>query len=616
MMRFAFPFAVVRILPVVLLSLSSLACGDDGSHASEPAPLEADRDTDDSASAERAILEADIVQTAEGRLYAMSKSGSVAVVDVSMPGRLTLLGKTRIAGQPFEMYRRGNFLVTMSMNAFEKDGRPVAFQDESRWPEPVPDRSSAVIVLDVTAPEAMVPVATHVVPGNIDDSRVVGDVLYLVTTESSSCWSCTRARTRVTSYSLGDAARFEKIDDASFKPPWKNSSSRSVSMGKDRVYLGGSVDGSSPSSSEGVIDVVDISDPHGRLAPGAQLRVPGPIYTRWQIDERGDVLRVISQPGASGSTAGSAMPSVDTFQIESSASFKALGHAEMSIPRDEGLRGVRFDDDRAYAITYERTDPLYVLDLSDPTAPRQRGELHIPGFVFHLEPHGDRVLGVGVDSDDSNGALNLSLFDVSDLDRPTMLKRVAFGERGRLENDGIAKTQLAEDYDRIQKAVRVLDDGLVVIPFSGTSGRYGTGDTCDSVTSGVQLVEWKGDSLTKRAFLPLRGNPRRAFENQGELITVSDSNVRTFSLADRDRAVPTADVVIGTCVSRYGEDPLMCAVRAPGNGARGTAVLGSLCGVLVFALGRRARSSRATRARTSRRGRGHSRVNWRPCSRS
>ena len=88
---------------------------------------------------------------------------------------------------------------------------------------------------------------------------------------------------------------------------------------------------------------------------------------------------------------------------------KPLGRMEMQIPTREGLRGVRFDGDRAYAITYLRTDPLYTIDLSNPRAPRQRGELHIPGFIFHLEPHGDRVLGLGVDVTDPAGNLSLPL---------------------------------------------------------------------------------------------------------------------------------------------------------------------------------------------------------------
>ena len=61
-------------------------------------------------------------------------------------------------------------------------------------------------------------------------------------------------------------------------------------------------------------------------------------------------------------------------------------------------------------------------------------------------------------------------------------------------------------------------------------------------------MEWQGDTLSKRALLPVPGNPRRAFEHNEELLTVSDSNVRAFSLANLAVAHQTADLVIGTCV--------------------------------------------------------------------
>jgi hypothetical protein len=75
--------------------------------------------------AQRAIAEADIIQLDGGRLYAMSKSGTVSIVDVSAPGRLVLLGQTTLPGQPFEMYRRGGYLLAMSNGAVASDGTVV-----------------------------------------------------------------------------------------------------------------------------------------------------------------------------------------------------------------------------------------------------------------------------------------------------------------------------------------------------------------------------------------------------------------------------------------------------------------------------------------------------------
>ena len=72
-------------------------------------------------------------------------------------------------------------------------------------------------------------------------------------------------------------------------------------------------------------------------------------------------------------------------------------------------------------VTFIQTDPLFVIDLSNPEAPVILGELKIPGFSTYLHPVADGlVLGVGRDGTDTgtNGGLKVSLFDVSDPKNP------------------------------------------------------------------------------------------------------------------------------------------------------------------------------------------------------
>jgi hypothetical protein len=83
--------------------------------------------------------------------------------------------------------------------------------------------------------------------------------------------------------------------------------------------------------------------------------------------------------------------------------------------RGERIYSVRFIGPVGYVVTFRQTDPLYTLDLSDPTRPRVVGELKITGFSSYLHPAGDgRLIGVGQDAD-PNGRVQgtqLSLFDV------------------------------------------------------------------------------------------------------------------------------------------------------------------------------------------------------------
>jgi beta propeller domain-containing protein len=87
---------------------------------------------------------------------------------------------------------------------------------------------------------------------------------------------------------------------------------------------------------------------------------------------------------------------------------------EIGKPND-GLFGVRFIGERAYAITFRQRDPLYVLDLANPADPRIAGELEIPGFSSFLHPVTQNLL-LGVGSDVNKA--KVELFDVTQVEQP------------------------------------------------------------------------------------------------------------------------------------------------------------------------------------------------------
>ncbi len=92
---------------------------------------------------------------------------------------------------------------------------------------------------------------------------------------------------------------------------------------------------------------------------------------------------------------------------------------------NEDLYGVRFMGDRAYMVTFERIDPLYVVDLSVLTAPVIVGELEVPGFSDLLhEVSDDLLLGLG---SSERRFPKLELFNVSDILRPTSQGLIELG---------------------------------------------------------------------------------------------------------------------------------------------------------------------------------------------
>ncbi|MBL8720778.1 MAG: beta-propeller domain-containing protein [Myxococcales bacterium] len=496
--------------------------------------------------AARAIEEADIVKVAGTRLYALSKVGGLSIIDVGTRDKLTFLGRWRSSGQPFEMYVRDDVVLAM-VNGWEEwsyDG----YKSTSK-------QTSKVVALDVRDATKIAPIGEFSVPGEVSDSRIVGDVMYVVSHQNGYCWGCdAKPGTFVLSLGVKDPRKIAKVDQVGFTSTttgyswWK----RSVSATDKRFWIGGPdwawSAGSKPRST---IQALDVSDPTGKLTLGAAVTLDGQIQSRWQMDELDGVLRVITQPGGwSG-----AEPVVETFTVKSSSEVLPLGRMTLKLPKPETLMSVRFDGKRGYAITTERKDPLFTIDLSDPSKPVQMGELEMPGWIMYMEPRGNRLLGLGFDNGNPDGAMTVSLFDVSDLKTPKMLKRVNFGK-------GWASAP--EDADRIHKAFRALDaEQLIMVPFSSTDWRMSDG-SCRRAESGIQLIDWKDDTLALRGVAPVWGQPRRALLHEGRLFAVSDAQVATYDITDRGAPVGKASlplanpshraVVIGDHVVQMSHD--------------------------------------------------------------
>ena len=109
----------------------------------------------------------------------------------------------------------------------------------------------------------------------------------------------------------------------------------------------------------------------------------------------------------------------------------------------EAIYAVRFFEDRAFIVTFEQVDPLYVIDLTDLYAPRVAGELEIPGFSSYLHPmENGLLLGVGQqvrnDAIPVSGStpletpieegMKVSLFDVLDPANPVVLGEFVWPE--------------------------------------------------------------------------------------------------------------------------------------------------------------------------------------------
>lgn len=153
--------------------------------------------------------------------------------------------------------------------------------------------------------------------------------------------------------------------------------------------------------------------------------VDGHLLSQWSMSEHEGVLRVASTQDAIWSD-------TTTTESESYVTTLDVGAGGLTprarvggLGRGERIYAVRFMRNTGYVVTFRQTDPLYVIDLSDPGHPRMRGELIIPGYSAYLHPVSEGfLLGVGQDADGGGRVegTQVSLFDVSD---PAAPQRVA-----------------------------------------------------------------------------------------------------------------------------------------------------------------------------------------------
>lgn len=264
----------------------------------------------------------------------------------------------------------------------------------------------------------------------------------------------------------------------------------------------------------------DTSDPHATRYRSSG-HVPGYLLSQWAMSEKDGRLRVAStsEPSWLGGDMVRQSESMVSVLSESGSRLTTVGRVT-GLGRGERIYAVRFMNDTGYVVTFRQTDPLYVVDLSDPTAPAVRGELKIPGYSAYLHPVGDGLLlGVGQDAD-ANGRVTgtqVSLFDVSSPSSPRRVDRVDLdGGWSEVESDHHAFLYWGPT-------------GLAMVPVSRPLG--------GSRAVGVRVT---GRTLTRLAAVthPNRTGPgfdgastiRRSLVVDGRLVTVSDAGIKVSTL--------------------------------------------------------------------------------------
>lgn len=169
----------------------------------------------------------------------------------------------------------------------------------------------------------------------------------------------------------------------------------------------------------------------------AQGQVPGQLLNQFSLDELQGNLRVaVTRPQSWSQILSEEQKKSSNNLYVLDSNLKAIGTLEGLAPGEQ-IYAARFMGEKAYLVTFVQTDPLFVIGLSDPTAPKLLGELKIPGFSNYLHAFDENTLiGIGKDTETSQWGgqtttnLKIALFDVTNPGSPKELSTLKLGSRG------------------------------------------------------------------------------------------------------------------------------------------------------------------------------------------
>ena len=145
----------------------------------------------------------------------------------------------------------------------------------------------------------------------------------------------------------------------------------------------------------------------GTIKYACEKVINGTILNQFSMDEYEGNLRFAATTYDDNGKTTNGLYIVDSL-------FKTIGSVSRLAP-GERIYSARFMGESVYFVTYRETDPLFLVDVSDPANPVVKDKLKIPGFSDYLHPFGENMLlGIGsIQDKEGNSYVKLSMFDIS-----------------------------------------------------------------------------------------------------------------------------------------------------------------------------------------------------------
>jgi uncharacterized secreted protein with C-terminal beta-propeller domain len=304
-------------------------------------------------------------------------------------------------------------------------------------------QNTSISVYDLTSrssPTLKTTVTTH---GAFVGARLIGDLVYLVATTPAQ-YNQTLPVTVVNGHAketLATQIYHSDISDSAFSyttvlalnatqdNPSPNvqtyllGTSSTIYVSLTNIFLTQPVwDG------QGETAIHRVSIDNSNISYEATGTVRGHVLNQFSMDEFQGYFRVATTgyAGWTGQT---------TSVYVLSNSLKIVGRLE-GLGQGENFHSARFIGEMGYLVTFKKTDPLFVIELRDPTRPKVLGQLNTTGYSDYLQALDEsHLIGIGKDTVDEGSfawyqGIKVSLFDVSDPTKPSEVSRYIIGDRG------------------------------------------------------------------------------------------------------------------------------------------------------------------------------------------
>ncbi|MGC9053009.1 MAG: beta-propeller domain-containing protein [Candidatus Hydrogenedens sp.] len=399
----------------------------------------------------RELVEPDVYRRLNNILFVLNQYRGLTLVDLD---NKSVISNVPIYGYPRDLYvvdNRAYVLIGYTVRHTIEDGIIKK------------TTGSQLYIVDIGNPEVPKIISALTLPGDFIDSRMLGDVLYAVTSDyqysyiedateggnisSSATWTKEAgSKCWITSVNIKQEENPSITDQVEF-PGYGTVIQASTSS----IY----VCASDWNNNSTQLTYIDITNPSGKIESYSLGTVPGYVADRFKLDEWDETLRVVSNTWWS-----ERHTYLTIFDVSNpSQGFPQLSQITIPDAQGETLYATRFAGPLAYLVTYLTIDPLFVLDLTDPSKPEVKGQLKVPGWSVHIEPiANNQLIALGIDDTENQRRVKVSWFDVSAPNNPEEKSVVSLGE-------GWTWSSAFSDV----KSFAILGN-LVIVPFSGWNG--------------------------------------------------------------------------------------------------------------------------------------------------